>query len=149
MLRSASFLLLAIAFVACNEFSKNKADGVYGKAFDTANAVSVSQVIAQTPKAAVVKGVVKTSCKTEGCWLKLDAGNGGDMFVSTEEKFAVPLTGMEGKTVYVQGETYNDTTSVEDLREQAKADGKSESDVENITQPKIDVSIRATGVKVL
>jgi len=144
-------VVAAFAVASCNSFSKQHA-GTYGQTFDTAHAVNVSQAVAKTsaqPMPAVVKGTVTSSCKKEGCWMKLDAGNGSDLFVSTEEKFFVPKENMTGKTVYVSGETFLDTTTVEQLRDYAKDEGKSEDEINKINEPKVEVSMRATGVKVL
>ena len=146
--------VFAFACAACNDFSKPESPkpGVfYGNRFDTVNAVTTGQLVetvqAQGNAEAVVVGTVTQSCQTEGCWVKLDAGGGKELFVSTEEKFAVPKE-MPGKNVFVKGYAYLDTTSVEDLRAEAKANGQSEEEVQRIAEPKIDVSFRATGVAV-
>ena len=145
------FILLC---VACNDFSKPESpkSGVfYGDTFDTTKALTTNQLVQQVKSQgnaeAVVLGTITQSCQTEGCWVKLDAGDGKEIFVSTEEKFAVPKE-MPGKNVFVKGFAYLDTTSVDDLRAEAKADGKSADDINQIAEPKIDVSFKATGIAV-
>jgi hypothetical protein len=146
--------LLVLACVACNDFSKPQSpkSGVfYGDAFDTTRAVTAGQLLQQVQASenveTVVLGTVTQSCQTEGCWVKLDAGNGRELFVSTEQNFAVPKE-IPGKNVFVKGYAYLDTTSVEDLRAEAKADGKSEDDINQIAQPRVNVSFKATGIAV-
>ncbi|HZF99715.1 MAG TPA: DUF4920 domain-containing protein [Chitinophagales bacterium] len=145
---------VVLACAACNDFSKPESpkSGVfYGDSFDTTNAWTTGQLVQQVrtngKAEAVVLGTVTQSCQTEGCWVKLDAGDGREVFVSTEQNFAVPKE-IAGKNVFVKGYAYLDTTSVEDLREEAKAHGKSNDDVNGIAEPKVNVSLKATGIAV-
>ena len=94
---------------------------------------------------ATVTGKVASVCQKEGCWLKLDAGNNETMFMNWDHKFTVPKD-IAGKTVIATGYAYHDTTSIDQLKEYAKDDNKSQAAIDSITQPKIEVKFLATGL---
>ena len=144
----SAFAITVLLFAACDSFSRKSKDGYYGEKFDTTKAIAANHV-SENQRDVLVKGTVTNSCKTEGCWVKLDAGNGEELFVSTEEKFYLPIEGLQGKTVYVKGVTFMDTTSVDELRHQAADAGKTDSEINAITEPEIEVSVVATGIKIL
>jgi hypothetical protein len=108
---------LALTFASCQQFSKPekpKSGVFYGEKFDTTHAVPASQAIQNVkPTKTVVAGTITKSCQSEGCWVKLDGGDGKELFVSTEDNFTVPKEGMAGLQVYVKGETFTDTTENE------------------------------------
>jgi hypothetical protein len=125
-------------------------DGVtfYGKEFDIKNAITGEQLRQQMATVhecnGVISGKVADVCKKEGCWINLDLGNNYMMQVSLH-KFRVP-NDCEGKTAYLAGKAYMDTTSVEKLRDFAEDAGKPISEVEAITQPKVEMIFEANGV---
>lgn len=77
------------------------------------------------------------------------SGDEGELFVSTEEKFFLPRKGMEGRRVYIKGKVMVDTIPVETLQQQALNEGKNIYEAEKITDPKLEVNIKAYGVSVL
>ena len=120
-------ILITLTFYSCQQLSKPKApkSGIYyGEKFDTTNAVSASQLLAGgNAGAAVVSGIITQSCQSEGCWIKLDGGDGRELFVSTENNFTVPLDGMKGQRVYAKGETFVDSTENNSAEIKMKAIG--------------------------
>jgi hypothetical protein len=97
----------------------------------------------------VVTGTVKQVCKSEGCWLRLDDGSkDGIMVKMKDHSFFVPKD-IDGKTVYVSGKAVRKTTTVAQLQHYAEDAGKSKEEIAKITEPKVEISIEAAGVKVM
>ena len=104
---AVSFALFVL--VSCNEFSKSSkaiSGNLYGEKFDTTNSITTSQLIqglqTNNKAEAVISGTITKSCQSEGCWVNLDAGNGKELHVATDDKFFVPKE-MAGQNVYVKG----------------------------------------------
>ncbi|MBP9188254.1 MAG: DUF4920 domain-containing protein [Chitinophagales bacterium] len=96
-----------------------------------------------------VKGTVTSVCQNKGCWMKLDLGNGESMRVSFKDYgFFVPKD-LEGKQVIVQGVAEVKTISVEDQRHFAEDAGKTEEQIQSITEPQEELVFVADGVIVL
>lgn len=128
MIKHILAAVFAATFLAsCQQFSKPeppKSGAFYGEKFDTGHAVSTAMVLGQANAGgAVVSGTITQSCQSEGCWVKLDGGEGRELFVSTEDNFTVPKEGMKGLRVYVKGETYVDTTEAKQTEVGMKATG--------------------------
>jgi hypothetical protein len=142
---------------ACQSLTKNNSDlensKIFGEPFNDSTEVIVTMdslnksFPLQSNMEGVFSGKVTSVCHSRGCWIKLDAGNGKEVYVGTDEKITMPKS-IVGKTVTVNGYAYMDTTSVEDLRRYAKQDGKSKEEIEKINEPLVEVSILATGVKI-
>lgn len=89
---------------------------------------------------------IMSCCKKKGCWMKVDLGAGEEMRVTFKDYgFFVPLDAA-GKTVIMEGKAYYDTTSVDMLRHYAEDAGKSEEEIAEITEPKLELAFEATGV---
>lgn len=97
----------------------------------------------------VVTGTVKQVCKSEGCWLRLEDGSKDGLMVKMKDhSFFVPKD-IDGKTVYVSGKAVRKTTSVKELQHYAEDAGKSKEEIAKITEPKVEITMEATGVKVM
>ncbi len=157
MKKTLALILIASFFSACESFTKTNTDlenaNLFGEAFNdtTITAVSMDSLQRsfplQTNMDAVFIGKVTSVCHSRGCWIKLEAGNEKEVYVGTDEKITMPKS-IVGKTVMVNGYAYMDTTSVEDLRRFAKQDGLSKEEIEKITEPSVEISILATGIKI-
>jgi hypothetical protein len=90
-------------------------------------------------------GEISQVCKKKGCWMSLKNPNGEDVHVSYDYKFLLPLN-VDGRNCIVKGNVYNDTTSVAYLKEIAKDLGKPQTEIDKITEPKIQKAILATTV---
>ena len=96
-----------------------------------------------------VKGTVTSVCQRKGCWLLLDIGEGKMMRVRFKEyAFFVPKN-ISGKTVVLDGYAYNSTTSVAQLRHYAEDAGKSNDEIEKITEPEVNLTFEARSVIVM
>jgi hypothetical protein len=134
--------IIISALFACNS------GGKYGKTFEAGSPTSVDKAItdfkAGKTGALVVSGSISAVCQSEGCWFNYKAAE-GDVMVDFDLKFTIPKT-VSGKTAVSHGEFAYDTTTVAQLREYAKDDGKSEKEQMAITEPEIRLVFRADGV---
>ncbi len=137
-------IFISVFFYSC-EFKKQYQ---YGVTIDSTAAIPVSNLITQTPsKDVTVKGTISAVCKGEGCWLKLDAGNGEQVFVDWDKKFSVPRD-IEGKTVFVHGYSYLDTTTIAELKQQQRDKGRPNEEIMLIDSPLIKIGFKADGLEI-
>jgi len=108
----------------------------------------VKSIEAGEPKAVQVKGEVAQVCEKEGCWLKLKNGNETVMVKMRDHNFLVPVV-MKGKTIAIKGDAAIKETTVAQLRHFAEDAGKSQEEIEKITEPKKEVVINADGIVVI
>lgn len=126
------------------------AKGGYGIEITTDNAMDVKQFVSNPTLAenykGKISGVVNECCKSMGCWVTLDMGNGESMMVQFRDdqggEFFVPKD-FVGKQVVVNGEIERQTLSVEEQKHLAEDAGKN-TDV--ITNEKKQLIFIADGV---
>lgn len=96
-----------------------------------------------------VSGVASGVCQVKGCWLQVDIGEGKTMRVRFKDYgFFVPKN-ISGKTVILDGHAYHSTTSVAQLRHYAQDAGKSNAEIEKITEPEVNLEYEARSVIVM
>ncbi len=95
-----------------------------------------------------VKGTVSEVCTKEGCWIRLNTNSGKMLVKMRDHNFKVPLS-LNGKDVVVEGTAVKKMTSVEELKHYAEDAGKSQAEIDAITEPKTDVFMKADGILVL
>ncbi len=124
----------------------------FGEAITADGAVAYGDMLAKmgdTDSLAIkVKGKVESVCKVKGCWMNVvsDDPNQEAMFVQFKDYgFFMPLD-CEGKTVVMDGYAYRDVTSVEDLKHFAEDEGKSQEEIDAITEPVEELKFLAHGV---
>ena len=122
----------------------------YGAKTTAAGAIPASSLAAKMKGvdslAVKVTGIVNSVCQRKGCWLQVDIGEGQTMRVRFKDyAFFVPKD-ISGKTVVLDGYAYNSTTSVDQLRHYAEDAGKSQSEIEKITEPEVNVEFEARSV---
>ena len=94
-------------------------------------------------------GKIISSCPKKGCWVKVIT-DFEEVFVTFKDySFFVPLRGIEGKDILINGEIKLDTISVSQLKHYAYDAGESEDFISKIKQPKITKSIVAEGVAII
>jgi len=85
-------------------------------------------------------------CKSKGCWMKLDLGNGKESMVRFKEYgFFVPLDA-DNKEVIVNGNAFVTKISVQEQQHYAKDAGKSEEEIAAIKEPVFTYALEADGV---
>lgn len=93
-----------------------------------------------------VAGNIDEVCSKKGCWMMLDLGDDKTMRVTFKDYgFFVPLDAA-GKTAIMQGVATMETTTVEDLQHYASDAGKSQEEIDAITEPEFNYAFEATGV---
>ncbi len=93
-----------------------------------------------------VETVINSCCKKKGCWMRVALADGKEMKVTFKDYgFFVPLESA-GKPVIMEGYAYYDTLSVEEVKHYAEDAGKTEAEIDAITQPEAVLAFEATGV---
>ncbi len=122
----------------------------HGDTITAEGAITPVQLVAKMEAEKTFTGKVETTinscCKKKGCWMRVDLGDGKEMKVTFKDYgFFVPLESA-GKPVIMQGEAFYDTLSVEELKHYAEDAGKTEAEINAITQPEAVLAFEATGV---
>ncbi|WP_420151473.1 DUF4920 domain-containing protein [Spirosoma sp.] len=122
----------------------------HGKKITDNGAIPATQLATKmgdkTEIPAKVEGTVESVCKVKGCWMNVKTGDGQTMRVTFKDYgFFVPKD-IVGKTVVVEGTAETTTTPVADLRHFAKDAGKSQEEIEKITEPEKALTFVADGV---
>jgi hypothetical protein len=92
-----------------------------------------------------MKGEIVDVCPKKGCWMRLNMGHGEQVMVRFKDyDFFVP-TDAKGNVV-INGKAFVTETSVDELRHYAEDAGKSEEEIAQITEPKLEYRFLADGV---
>ena len=122
----------------------------YGEKTTVAGAIPASSITAKMQGLdsleIKIKGTVTNVCQRKGCWLQVDIGEGKSMRVRFKDyAFFVPKN-LSGKTVVLDGRAYYSTISVAQLRHYAQDAGRSEPEIEKITEPEVNLNYEARSV---
>jgi len=89
---------------------------------------------------------INEACQKKGCWMNVDLGEGKDMMVRFKDYgFFVPKDSGGNKGI-IEGIAFREVVSVEMLRHYAEDAGKSEEEINKITEPETRLSFEANGV---
>lgn len=89
---------------------------------------------------------IKEVCKSKGCWMKLDLGNGEESYVNFKDYgFFMPMNA-DGREVIVNGKAFVKIATVDELQHLAKDAGTSKEEIAKITEPKYTLAFEADGV---
>ncbi len=93
-------------------------------------------------------GTVDAVCQKKGCWMTILAPDSSTLRVTFKDYgFFVPMD-IAGKTAIMEGKAYYDTVSVETLRHFAEDEGKSEEEIQAITEAEVKLAFEASGVMI-
>lgn len=165
MKKTALLFLIAGAMVACNSTSNQEqteaennnvvetAEVTYDyfgdSTFSTDGAIPSDKLIAfmegKDSVEATVSGTVESVCKKKGCWMNVTVDDGSSMHVTYNYEFLLPLN-CDGREFVMNGYAYYDTIPVSHLKHLAEDAGKSEEEIEQITESKATLAYLATGV---
>lgn len=100
---------------------------------------------------AAVSGKVTEVCQKKGCWMSMQSANadGTEMTVRFKDYGFFMPKDLSGHEVVVEGTAKRVVVSVADLQHYAEDAGKSAEEIALITEPKEELEIIATGVRVL
>ena len=93
-----------------------------------------------------IQGRIISTCPMKGCWMKMNVNNDTLLVRFKDYGFFVPKTGLEGKSVIINGKLSIDTLSVGQLKHYAEDAGKTKYEISLITKPEITLSFLADGV---
>ncbi len=93
-------------------------------------------------------GEIEEVCSKMGCWLSVDQGNGESFMVRFKDHFTIPTDTRLGSVAYMHGVAHWDTISVEDQRHYLEDAGKSEEEMNKITEAKYELGFEADGILV-
>jgi len=88
---------------------------------------------------------VNSVCQSKGCWMRLDMGDNESFVKFKDYAFFMPKD-IAGQDVIVDGKAFVEQTSVVDLKHFAKDAGKSQDEIDAITEPKLTLSFLSSGV---
>lgn len=164
LLKSISAVVLFSAFIACGGPENNANINVESETAEEAVTYEVYGDSTITPEGAVdasellamlegvdsieakVTGEVLGVCKKKGCWMDVDLGDGKNMTVRFKDYgFFVPLNS-EGRKATINGIAKVDTQSIDWLRHKAHDAGKSQEEIDAITEPIVKITFLADGV---
>lgn len=124
----------------------------FGAPVTTENAMTTGEMLTalEGNDSAVVKvqGEISGVCQKKGCWMDIPLENGEVMKVKFKDyDFFVPMNS-SGRTATMEGVVRQETFSVEYLRHLAQDAGKSDEEIEAITEPEVKYSFEASGVAI-
>lgn len=151
--------LCALGLWACSTAPQNNQEAVqetanelqfFGETIDSSQAQSFAEIqglaLSEGMAEGTLKGTILETCDKKGCWMEV-ATDTDTLFVKFKDYgFFVPTSGVEGKTVFMQGLASLDTVSVDELRHYAEDAGKSEAEIAAITEESYEVRFVANGV---
>jgi len=125
---------------------------VYGSLVETTREVEPEITAAQvadyagTDRRVVLSGTVSDVCRTMGCWLEIEDGEGTRVLVMNKDHaFFIPRNA-RGRLVHAVGFSIREEHSVEFLKHLAMDAGKSQAEIDAITEPKTRVLFIAEAV---
>jgi hypothetical protein len=129
------------------------AGATFGAGASADKAFEVSQLpdFLKGKESADVKVIAKVVdvCPKKGCWMALEMPDNSKVFVKMKDYgFFVPMA-MIGKTIVIDGEARNITTSVDELKHYAEDAKKSKEEIAAITAPKQEIRLTAKGILVM
>ncbi len=146
---------IMIGFSACkaqgpNSTSADGSEQFFGEKIDPSKSQSLDQVISELETTdeveTKIKGTVTSVCKKKGCWMTVESETGEEIFVKFKDYgFFMPLA-CEGQQVVMRGKAYTEITSVDELRHYAEDEGKSEEEIQKITEPLKELKFMSDGV---
>ena len=123
----------------------------FGKKISAKKANDISWLENKTEfgdKTVKIEGEVESVCQNMGCWVKLKKSDGSTMTVRFKDYgFFVPKD-IAGKKIIIQGIPEIKTTSVDELKHFAEDAGKSQAEIDAITDGKTELTFTADGVLV-
>lgn len=167
MIKKTLMFLAAMALItACNKKENAVAEqeevaaansvsyGVFGDSITKEGAISKDEMLAkyETMKPGDTLDVkfnseIISTCKKKGCWMTLDLGTGKEAFVKFKDyAFFVPKEGAEKHEAIVSGKAFIEETTVDQLKHEAKDAGKTQEEIDKITEPSKNFRFMADGV---
>ncbi len=153
-------IILPFVLLSCGNQNQNKkneantqnSDDGYGIPLSNREAQDASLLadLLENKNSAGIKltGKIESVCQMSGCWIDMEIGNGKVVHITfNEEAFVLPMD-ISGKTATVEGFATKEIIPLEYLKRQAKSEGKTQEEIDAITEPEVEYSFVASGVKI-
>ncbi len=126
------------------------ASGNFGQEITKENALAVNdalrQITVDTTFELKLTGTISEVCQHSGCWLTIKLEDGEELMVNMlDHAYEVPKDAA-GKSVWAQGTAIRELIPVEMLKHYAADAGKSQEEIDAITQPEWKYTLDAKGV---
>lgn len=151
-----AFAVAAIAIACSAPETKNDDKDKLGKSYgpvkvDVSKAISVEEMLkdmeGKTGKVEYTfEAEISEVCSKAGCWINIDKGNGDTFMVRFKDHFTIPPKTKVGTGAYLHGVAFMDTISVADLQHFAEDAGKSQEEIDMITEPEFELNFTADGI---
>lgn len=152
-------LVLGVAAIAIacsapgiDKGGKEKLGKSYGPVkVDVKKAISVEEMLADFEgkngsAEYTIEANLSAVCVKAGCWVNIDKGNGETFMARFKDHFTIPPDTEIGTGAYLHGVASMDTISVADLQHYAFDAGKSQEEIDQITEPQYNLSFIADGI---
>lgn len=146
----SGILFLGLSLQSCSS-SKEGLKHYGPSAVDTNNAISMAEMVKQfneNPQANTFTfyAPIVNVCQSAGCWVNVQKADGDLMRIRFKDHFGIPPKTQTGNVAYFHGVAYYDTISVA-LQKHFLEDGHApQSEIDKITEPKIELNFQADGV---
>ncbi len=126
----------------------------FGETINGEGTISYDEMLTKFTEAdsipAKVVGQVSEVCQKKGCWMTIASENGEEMMMVQfkDYGFFVPKD-IAGRKVVMEGYAFREITPVDDLKHYAEDAGKSQEEIDAITEPKEEIKFLASGVLLL
>jgi hypothetical protein len=152
MKKAVLALTVLFSFTLLHAQEPAVAGTVYGTLGDNGKTVAVDQLensFVKNKYTGKITGKVVEVCQEMGCWINLEKPDGSTVLAKAKDHgFTMPKD-IVGKTVVVEGEASLKKISEAQRRHYAEDAGKSKEDIEKIKGASREITIVASGVKVL
>ncbi len=150
--------VFTLVLASCFDPSKKNLAGEYAEygtyKVEMANAISVEKMVADfrtnenKTASYTIHANIDEVCAKAGCWINIkQEGAKDNMMVRFKDHFTIPTDTKIGTMAYLHGDLFMDTVSVDMLRHYAEDAGKSQDEIEKITQPLMTMGFIADGIK--
>mgnify|MGYP001162185170 CR=1 FL=1 len=142
--------ILSIFFTLLTIFSCNNKDVYlsYGGKIDLTDKSLFVSSIDNNYNISNIEGQIIDVCPKKGCWMNVKIDQDTIFVKFRDYAFFVPKSGVQGKKVFVSGDIFRDTISVERLRHYAEDAKKSKKEILAITQPEYKINMIADAVAI-
>jgi hypothetical protein len=151
---------VALSFVACNKQAEQVQEtepevtyATFGEEITPDSAITQAEMLEMFKNMKEgdtlpikFKSTILDVCQKKGCWMSMDLEGDKDAFVRfTDYGFFVPLDAASQESI-VEGRAFLSIVTVDELKHYAKDGGKTQEEIDAITEPKITYAIQADGV---
>ena len=142
--------ILSIFFTLLTIFSCNNNDVYfsYGGQIDLTDKSLFVSSIDNNYNISNIEGQIIDVCPKKGCWMNVKIDQDTVFVKFRDYSFFVPNSGIQGKKVFMSGDIFRDTISIERLRHYAEDAKKSKKEILAITQPEYKINMIADAVAI-